>query len=296
MTTHTQSKLRVALLSTLFAAFLIVISVHTAHAQLSGSISGDTLCGGDAQHKCTAANLKSIGTRLLTLFAYLGSALLIVFMMVRLLISVAAYFRGDAMALKKAKEALFNALIGFILVFAVGGGTILILLTAFGVQPWALKLLQFFSESIVPHAYAADEKLLPNPLGSNSAYDIVIAAANLAMRFFVYPGLIAAWVASGFKFVYSQGNPEGLKTARSWLLVSFIVTVIAFSLQGFILALKATAEKVTGTSTSQTTSTDANRSANAPALGTPGAECTTTTGLYGQISTDGKTCVSGGAR
>jgi hypothetical protein len=58
------------------------------------------------------------------------------------------------------------------------------------------------------------------------------------------------WVASGFKFVYSQGNPEGLKTARSWLLVSFIVTIVAFSLQGFILALKATAQKIVPTTTS----------------------------------------------
>jgi hypothetical protein len=247
---------RTALLTTLCASVLILLSAHSVHAQLTGSVSGDSLCGADKDHKCTAANLKTVGQRLLTIFAYIGSAAVIVLILVRVLRSVWAYFNGDTLALKKASADAFNALIGFILIFAVGGGILLVMLKTLGVQPWAIKLLQFFSESVVPHAYAATstEKLLPNPLGSNSAYDILIAAIKLAMQFFIYPGLIAMWVASGFKFIYSQGNPEGLKTARSWLLVSVIVTIVAFSLQGFVIALKNTAQKIVPVQASMGTS------------------------------------------
>jgi hypothetical protein len=259
MTRNARSTFRTAVLSTLLASFLVILSAHGVHAQ-TNSISGDSLCG-SVGHPCKPADLKLIGKRLLTLFAYIGSALLVLLILVRVLHSVFAYFRGDVGALKKAGEDAFNALIGFVIIFAIGGGILLVMLKTLGVQPWAVKLLQFFSESFIPHAYAADEKLLPNALGSNSAYDILIAAISLAMRFFIYPGLIAMWVASGFKFVYSQGNPEGLKTARSWLLVSFIVTIVAFSLQGFILALKATAQKIVPTtSIRQSVDSDPSRS------------------------------------
>jgi len=247
MTAQAKNTLRTALLSTLFAAVLTILSVHTVQAQLSGPISGDILCGSSSSTKCGPQHLKQIGVKLLSLFVYLGSAALVVLVSIRLLWSVKAYFQGDVMAIKKAGEDAFNAFIGFIIIFAVGAGILLIMLKSFGVQPWAVKLLQFFSSGFIEHAYAAEERLLPNPLGSNSAYDLIIAALSLAMRFFIYPGLIVMWVAAGFKFIYSQGNPEGLKTARSWLLVSFIVTVVAFSLQGFILALKATAQKIVPT-------------------------------------------------
>jgi hypothetical protein len=66
-----------------------------------------------------------------------------------------AYFNGDVGALKKAREDAFNALIGFVIIFAIGGGILLVMLKTLGVQPWAVKLLQFFSESLfrmrMPH-------------------------------------------------------------------------------------------------------------------------------------------------
>jgi hypothetical protein len=241
-----KNTLKTAFLTTLLASFFILISAVGVEAQTQ-SISGDGLCGSSTSTACTPAHLKAIGTKVLTLFVYLGSAILVAVIGIRLVLSVLAYMRGDAGAIKRAGENAFNAFIGFFIVFAVGGGIFLLLLRYFGAQPWTVKLLQMFADSsLIEHAYAqtATTTMLPNPLGSNSAYDLIIAGLSLAMRFFVYPGLIVLWVASGFKFIYSQGNPEGLKTARSWLMWSVIVTIVAFSLQGFILAFRATAERI----------------------------------------------------
>lgn len=199
-------------------------------------------CGNTYETRCAPSDLKKIGKALALLIATLGGVLVFVFIMIRVTKGVIAKFKGDASGLAQARSDSGNAIVGFIIALAA----IAILLAGLkilGAQPWATQLLQLFSSTFVDHAYA-QEKLLPNPLGSNSLYDIIIAGANLAMRFFVYPAIIAAWVASGFKFVYSQGNPEGLKTARNWLLISFIFTIVAFSLQGFILAFRATAEKI----------------------------------------------------
>lgn len=209
-----------------------------------------------------------MGTRLLAMFALLGSVLLVTVIGIRLVMSVFAYMRGDVGAIKRAGEAAFNAAIGFFIVFAVGGGIFLVLLKTLGTKPEFLKLLEMFTSTFVETAHA-QEKLLPNPLGSNSAYDIILAALNLAMRFFIYPGLIAMWVASGFKFIYSQGNPEGLKTARNWLFISFIVTIVTFSLQGFMLAFRATAEKIVPINQTQTTQTQT----QAPAANTNTQNC-----------------------
>lgn len=235
--------LRTALLSTLLASFLLVASLHGAYAQ-SPSIAGDELCGSSAETVCSPSHLKEMGKRLMLIFASVGGALLVVLIMIRVMISVWLTFTGkDPSALSKARGDAFNAVVGFVIVIGVFGGLFLAALSLLGAQPWVSQLLRAFSYGFVEHAYA-QEQLLPNTLASTSLYDIIIAGANLAMKFFVYPGLIAAWVASGFKFIYSQGNPEGLKTARSWSYIAVIVTIIAFTLQGFILAFQGTAKKV----------------------------------------------------
>lgn len=232
------------------AAVLSSLSVSGVQAQ-TPSIAGDGVCGATAADVCTPADLKEMGRKLLTTFALLGSAMLVVIIGIRLVMSMFAYMRGDAMAIKKAGESAFNAMIGFFIVFAVTGGIFLLGLKYLGVQPWVGQLLQMFSSVFVETAYA-QETLLPNALGSNSAYDLILAFMNLVMRFFVYPALIVFWVAAGFKFIYSQGNPEGLKTARNWLFMSFIITIVAFSLQAFLLAFRATAEKIVPIEKSQT--------------------------------------------
>jgi hypothetical protein len=238
------------ILTALFSVSLLLVSAHGVYAADSGTIAGDSLCGASSSAKCTPDHLKTIAGKLLKLFVYLGSAILVVVLAIRFLTSLAAYMRGDSAALTRAKNQALSSVIGFVIIIVIFGGGFMVLLKSFGVKDSFLQLIKLFSEGLIEHAYAADAGL-PNPLASNSAYDILTAALKLMIRFFIYPALIALWVASGFKFVTSQGNPEGLKTARGWLFYTVIVTVVVLSLQGFVAALRATADRITG-STSQT--------------------------------------------
>lgn len=283
---------KTVLLATSMAAFLIFFSVSNVYAQ---SISGDGLCGATFDTRCGLSSLQQLTRGLGLLIASLGSAAIVVLILIRVLWSLKLKMEGkDPSAMKEATGKALQALIGFAIVFVVIGGVYLAMLKLFGTQEWTTRLLQLFSFGFIEVAYA--QQLLPNPLGSNSAYDIIISGLNLAMKFFIYPSLIVFWVASGFKFVYSQGNPEGLKTARNWLLLTFIVTVLVFTLQGFILAFKGTAQKVFGgAGTSQTTGSqpsgtlDGRGSPASP--NSPGASCQVN-GQYGVRDIAGNCVVS----
>ncbi|MEZ0208771.1 MAG: hypothetical protein ACAH17_01180 [Candidatus Paceibacterota bacterium] len=238
--------LSIALLSVLFIADTGAILAQPASSG-APSVAGDELCGGLDTPQCTPAHLKQIGQRLLIIFTTLGGALLVIIIAIRLVRSWYAYRAGNANAIKEAGTQAFNSAIGFLIVFAVGGGLYLAMLNYLGAQPWAVQLFRLFSDAIIPHAYAVEEGLLPNALGSDSAYDILLTGINLGMRFFVYPAIIVMWVWSGFQFVYAQGNPEGLSKAKSWVFWAFIITVVALMLQGFLLAFRNTANRVLGT-------------------------------------------------
>lgn len=268
------------ILSALLATSFIMVGVSGISAQtpapattgttagVTQSVSGDEVCGGiapkdsnnPAANECTAQDFKEIGKRLLVIFTMLGGAVLVIMIAVRLVMSWYAYRSGDAGAIKRAGEQAFNAAMGFLIIFAVFGGLYLALLNYLGTQDWAVQLFKLFSDVFVPHAYAApvaapsDSALLPNAFGSNSAYDILLAGINLAMRFFVYPAIIVMWVWSGFQFVYARGNPEGLSKAKSWLFWAVIITVVAIMLQGFLIAFKNTANKVLGNTSTIATS------------------------------------------
>lgn len=241
------------ILAVLFVG-IVRVGLPVEHAYAQG-ISGDALCGGSS-NPCTPAHFKILANRLFLLFASVGTALLFLFIIGRIIYSAYLYMaNGDPGALARARTQSFNMMIGYGIIIAVFGGMYLIGLRIFGVKSEFLNLLQFFSfDGFIEHAYAQTGTTLPNPLSSDNAYDIIIAGISLAMKFFIYPALITMWVASGFKLVYSQGNPEGLKTARKWFLVSFVVTVIAFTLQGFIIAFRGTAMKVFGSASTQTVS------------------------------------------
>jgi hypothetical protein len=219
------------------------------------SIAGDEVCGRDSTTECKLTDLTKMGKSLLFYFTMLGGAILVLFIALRLVSAWFAYRAGNTNAIKQAGEWAFNAAIGFLIIFAVAGGLFLGGLSYLGTQPWATKLFKLFSDMFVEHAYAATTdtsgQLLPNALGTNSAYDLLLAGINLGMRFFVYPAIIVMWVWSGFQFVYSQGNPEGLKKARSWLMWAAIITVVAIMLQGFLVALKNTANKILSQRSSQ---------------------------------------------
>jgi hypothetical protein len=219
------------------------------------SIAGDEVCGSSATTECKLTDLTKMGKSLLFYFTMLGGAILVLFIALRLVSAWFAYRAGNTNAIKQAGEWAFNAAIGFLIIFAVAGGLFLGGLSYLGTQPWATKLFKLLSDMFVEHAYAAttdtSTQLLPNALGTNSAYELLLAGINLGMRFFVYPAIIVMWVWSGFQFVYSQGNPEGLKKARSWLMWAAIITVVAIMLQGFLVALKNTANKILSQRSSQ---------------------------------------------
>lgn len=204
-------------------------------------ISGDQLCGASKDDVCGPQHLKELARRVVTSFVAIGGALLVTIIAVRLVVSYFAYARGDAGAIKRAGEDAFNAALGFLLIFAVFGGLFLAMLTAFGAQPWVVQLLKLFADGFVETAYAQG---LPNMLGSNGIFDIILSFVRLIIQFFIIPGLVAMWVWSGFLFVYARGNPEGLKKAKSLLLWAVIFTVVIVSLQGFLLAFKNTAESL----------------------------------------------------
>lgn len=262
------------ILASLLSAFFVIgmhggLPAELAHAQ---GIAGDSLCGAQGD-PCTPQDLRILANKLFLLFASIGTALLFLFIIVRVLYSVYLYMANDDPgALARARTQSFNMMIGYGIIIAVFGGLYVIGLKIFGVQDGVLNLLKLFSEGFVQHAHASSHTLT-NPLSSDNAYDIIIAGISLAMSFFVYPGLIAMWVAAGFKFVYSQGNPQGLKTARNWLLVAVIVTVITFTLQGFIIAFRGTALKVfQGAGTGQVTPSPS--SSAVPYAGVRVTDCT----------------------
>jgi hypothetical protein len=85
---------------------------------------------------------------------------------------------------------------------------------------------------------------LPNPLGFCSLYDFILGALNLVMKFFLYPALIAIWVWSGFLYVLAQGAPEKLSKAHKLLIWAFISTLIVFTVQGFLVALRGSVNKI----------------------------------------------------
>jgi hypothetical protein len=287
---------RTALFSILLALFFILAAAH-GYAQ---SIAGDTVCGASAP--CQLSDLTKIGRSFLAMAMYLGGAIFIIFASFVIIKAVRARMAGNTNAIKDAGNYIFQGLIGFALVFLIGGGLLAVALKTFGVRPEFLKLLELFSSGFFNHAYA--EELLPNPYSSNSAYDIIIGGASLIMRFFIYPALIALIVWSGLKFVISQGNPNGLKEAKAWLWWSIIAVIIVFSLQGFLLAFQATVQKIVPiqqnttqnqTATQQNTSTgEATIKQGEPAPGAYGSACTIG-GYNGRIGTDGK-CYAGGFR
>ena len=187
------------------------------------SLAGDEVCGATAGSKCTLDNAKSIVKTTLYYILGLGTILLGVVIIFRILAAVKAYYvDNNAGALKKAGSDLFNSIIGFIVIVLVIGGVFVALLTFLGVKADFLKV---FSDALVPTAYAQAAPCTPgeancgftNPLGVSSLYDFVLLVVRLFIRWFIYPGIIVMWIWSGFAFVTAQGRPEQLKKAKSWL-------------------------------------------------------------------------------
>ncbi len=85
---------------------------------------------------------------------------------------------------------------------------------------------------------------LPNPLGVCSLYDFILNGLKLVLKFFIYPALIAIWVWTGFNYVLAQGAPEKLMKTHKLLMWAVISTFVVFVIQGFLLALRGSVEKI----------------------------------------------------
>jgi hypothetical protein len=238
------------LLSVILAVFFITITFHGVHevsAQGVASISGDEVCGGltadGKANPCKVSDLKKIMSGILTTIVTLGLPLSVVFIAYRFVLAWFYLRQGNANAYKEALKKSLQGILGFLIVIGIFGGIFLIVLKFFSVKDGPLQILKIISTAFIPHAYAA-EGMLPNFLGVDNLYDFILLTLRFAMRFFLYPALLVMWVWSGFAFVAAQGNPEGLKNARTWLTFAVISTLVVFMIQGFLIALQGSVKKI----------------------------------------------------
>lgn len=296
----------------LLASFFIFISLQGQEVFAQSSLSGDDVCGkwdqslnggkGAIVNPCGIDSVKTISQGVFRTIIALGLPLLVVFIVYRFVMAWYALQQGNANAYKEAGKKVTQAIIGFIIIVALSGGIFITLLSYLGVNESFLGLLKSISLLLIPHAYAVESATqLPNPLGFTSPYDFILGILNTAMKFFLYPAMIGAWVWSGFSYVAAQGAPEKLLKAHKLLLMAFISTLIAFTVQGFLTAVKGSVNKIlpnttttTTTTTNTTTVSDTNGTLDgrtAPDAGENSAVCDLGGGVYGQIA--GGVCVGG---
>lgn len=284
------------LLTAVFLVFPVIIANAQSSAAPTASISGDDLCGklapgaNPAANECNLNSFKSMVSSLLTLFITVGSILLVVFIIFRLVVSWFAFRTGDANAIKRAVNESWHATIGFFFVFALFGGLFIAILKSFGVQEMFLRL---FSLGFVEHAYAATSvqpTMLPNPTVYNNATDLLLGIVRLIIRWFIYPAIVFMWVWSGFSYVAAQGKPDAIKKAHSYVMWAAIITIAVVTVQGFVFAVRGTVEGILPQARSSQT-TPVVSGSQEPAPGTVGSACTTPSGTNGQLGLD-KRCVS----
>lgn len=300
-----------------FLSLFLVLgsSLMVVHAQSEGiSFSGDEICGGYANGTITKRCDLEIGASIIKNILYklvlpLSLTFIVVIVAIKIILAYKAAVSGDAGVYKRLREQAGNAMLGFLIIVIVVAGGFMFLLKSAGVKDQFLIILKLFSQTFVIHAYAAEgAQLLPNPIGSNNLYDLLLTIARLIIKFFVYPGLIAMWVWTGFAFVFAQGKPEALSKAKKFFVWAFVSTLIVMLLQTFLMAVQGTVQKILPTQKSQSAQVPPttppaiiNNNGNnngtpdtrtPPKDGTYGASCTTDTGAYGTIGTDGK-CQAG---
>lgn len=290
---------RIAILTVCSISLLLFMGLVSG-VEAQTSYSGDTVCGSSSADPCTFDDAKSIIKNVITSFILpFTLAFLTIFIMIRIITAWYAYAQGNAAAWKDARSKIGNAVLGLIIITLVFGGFFTAILTMFGAQPWALKLLQILSEGGIPHAYAQGVTAtgeLQNPLQQNSLYEVLLLFIRVILRWFILPALIAAWVWTGFSFVLAQGRPEAITKAKKLLGWAIAATILIVSTEGFLFAFQASLVKivpnqiVTPASTSNTGTVDGR---TPPAAGTPGAECQQG-GEYGRVGNDGKCYTANG--
>jgi TRAP-type C4-dicarboxylate transport system permease small subunit len=282
---------------------LFVSFSYVTYAQSIADVCGQSV----DQKKCQLSDIPLVTKGILSLIVSIGLPVLICYIAYRFVMAYFAAVQGNAMAYKDAVKKAGNAILGFFFIAGLFGGLFYAMLKYLGVKDAPIQFLQFFSDAFtfIPHAYAAGESTsngyLPNFIGVNSLSEFLLAMVRLVIRFFVYPALIVMWVWTGFSFILAQGNPDGLRKAKKWLLGAIITTLVIFMLQMFLLAVQGTINKIINKDTSQQQTQQQTTQPQAqdqykPEPGQAGASCQVKdTGAYGTIGTDGN-CYSGGGR
>ena len=251
------------IVSVLVLFFVVVptssVQVYAQSEPTGPSIAGDSVCGGGGTVKdkdgnervanpCTIQDLGKVVKGLLALVVSIGLPLLIVFVSYRFIMAWFALQQGNANAYKEALEKAGNAVFGFVIIILLIGGFLFVALRFLGVDERVLKIFEILSDAsrgaFIPHAYAATGNYLPNFLSVNNLYDFMLTVLRFIMRFFVYPALIVIWVITGFSFIFAQGNPAKIVTAKKWLIGAFITTFIIFMIQTFLIAIRGTVQNV----------------------------------------------------
>jgi hypothetical protein len=235
----------------LLAFFMIMIGVLSfGHAY--ASIADQCGQTADPTKECSVSDFYAEVQAGFSYFIYIATPIAVIIIGSYFVLAYFQRVQGNERAYREAWGKTFTSISGLFILILLFGGALGYILEFFGVDPKYLRLIMPFSAPaktslliFFPHAYAADGDMLPNPVsGVDNLYDFIRQALRLIMRFFVYPALIVAWVWTGFAFVLAQGAPEQLNKAKKLLVGVFITTLVIFMIQGFILALKSTFEKV----------------------------------------------------
>lgn len=234
------------ILAAVTALSLVTIFLGSSQDVIAQSGASIVKCGEGptSSSACNAGDLGAIVKGVLGFVISIGLPLLFIFVAYRFVMAWFSLQQGNANAYKDAIQKAGNAIFGFVIVVIIIGGGLYTVFSVFGVNQDILKILKMFSGGgIVPHAYAQGQ-FLPNFVKANSLYDFILDALRLVMRFFIYPALIVIWVWTGFSFVLAQGAPDALAKAKKWLIWAVVTTLVIMVLQGFLLALRNSVNKI----------------------------------------------------
>jgi hypothetical protein len=206
------------------------------------------------------------------------------------LMAYKALVQGNSGAYKEALGKALNAVIGLVVILLVIGGAYIGIVKYIGAQDWAMTFFNLFSQNFIPHAYAATNgTILPNPLGVNSLYDLLLNIVRVFIRWFVFPGVVVMWIWTGFSYVAAQGAPQKIALAHKWLLYALITTVLIMTTEGFLFALRGTIQQIVPQQqVSAPAANNVTTNPNTPTNGETGSACTVVeTGGTGQLRSDG---------
>lgn len=235
------------ILTVAIAVFLIMVSFHGVSAANPLDFTS-TSCG-ETLNDCTTE--KGLG-RLKDLFMWV-----LVFSAITLIVMIPGYFVAIAIkrmfigesseVLKEYRSKITSAIISFA-VLAGAVGILYWLMVSLGLSPWVRKpFTPILSMELIPHAYAQTGEYLSSPIeGTDSLYDFFLLLVRAAVRWFIYPGIIAIWIYTGFSYVAAQGNPEKIIKSHKWLFIAVAATVVTFLSEAFVFAIRDTVKAITG--------------------------------------------------